>query len=58
MEAVLPFSALVKLMEPFYPKGAPQGGGPPYEPETMLRLHLMENWWSLRDDRHGRCPDG
>ena len=50
METVLPFSALVKLMEPFYPQVGPQGGRLPYGLETMLRIHLMQNWWSLRDD--------
>ena len=50
MEAVLPFFALVKLMESFYPQVGPQGGRPPYGLETMLRIHLMQNWWSLRDE--------
>ena len=50
MEAVLPFSTLVKMMQPFYPQGGPQGGRPPYGLETMLRIHLMQNWWSLTDD--------
>ncbi len=44
MEAVLPFSTLVKVMQPFYLQR------PPYGLETMLRIHLMQNWWSLRDD--------
>ncbi len=25
-------------------------GKPPYGLETMLRIHLMQNGWSLRDD--------
>ena len=37
MEAVLPFSTLIKVMQPFYP----QVGRPPYGLETMLRIHLM-----------------
>ncbi len=41
MKAVLPFSALVKALEPLYP----QGERPPYELETMVRIHLMQNWW-------------
>ena len=44
MEAVLPFSVVVKVMEPFYPQVGPQGGRPPYGLETMLRIHLMQNW--------------
>ena len=47
METVLPFSTLVKVMQP---QVGPQGGGSPYELETMLRIHLMQNWWSLRDE--------
>ncbi len=50
VEAVLPFSALVKLVEPFYPQVGPQEGRPPYGLETMLRIHLMQNWWSLKDE--------
>ena len=46
MEAVLPLSALVKLMEVSIPPRRKAA----YEPETMLRLHLMQSWWSLRDD--------
>ena len=47
---MLPFSTLVKLMESFHPQVGPQGGRPPYGLETMLRIHLMQNWWSLTDD--------
>ncbi len=50
MEAVLPFSSLVKVMQPFYLQVGPQVGRPPYGLEVMLRIHLMQNWWSLRDD--------
>ena len=50
MEAVLPFSTLVKVTQPFYPQVGPQGGRPPYGLKTMLRTHLMQNWWSLTND--------
>ncbi len=40
MEAVLPFSTLVKVMQPFYPQVGPQGEDPPGL-ETMLRTQLM-----------------
>ena len=56
MEAVLPFFTLVKLMEPFYSQVGPQGGRPPYGLETMLRIHLMQNWWSLRDEAMEDAP--
>ncbi len=47
---MLPFSKLVKVMEPFYPQVGPQGGGSPYGLQTMLWIHLMQNWWSLSDE--------
>ena len=34
IEAVLPFSTLMKLMESFHPQVGPQGGRPPYGLET------------------------
>lgn len=50
MEAVVPFSLLLSLLEPFYPRVGPQGGRPPYPLEVMLRIHLMQNWYSLSDE--------
>ena len=49
MEAVVPFSVLLSLLEPFYPRVGPQGGRPPYPLEVMLRIHLMQNWYGLSD---------
>ncbi|MNE19659.1 hypothetical protein D3C81_212910 [compost metagenome] len=39
MEPVVPWSALVALIEPHYPKAG--GGRKPYPLETMLRIHLV-----------------
>ena len=50
MEAVVPFSLLLSLLEPFYPRVGPRGGRPPYPLEVMLRIHLMQNWYSLSDE--------
>ncbi len=50
METMLSFSKLVKVMEPFYSQVGPQGGKPPYGLQTMLWIHLMQNWWSLSDE--------
>ena len=47
MELVVPWKALLSLIEPHYPKGA--RGRPPYPLETMLRIHLMQNWFGLSD---------
>lgn len=47
MERVVPWKALLSLIEPHYPKGT--RGRPPYPLETMLRVHLMQNWFGLSD---------
>ena len=49
MEAVVPWKALIDLIEPHYPKTSSKGGRPPYPLETMLRIHLMQQWYSLSD---------
>ena len=41
------FPLLLSLLEPFYPRVGPQGGRPPYLLEVMLRIHLMQNCYSL-----------
>ena len=50
MEKVVPWSALLSLIASFYPVQGPQGGRPPYPAETMLRIHLMQNWYCLSDE--------
>ena len=47
MEQVVPWKSLLKLIEPFYPEAG--NGRPPYPLETMLRVHLMQNWFGLSD---------
>ena len=47
MEQVVPWKALVKLLEPFYCHG--ERGRRPYPLQTMLRVHLMQNWFGLSD---------
>jgi IS5 family transposase len=49
MEAVVPWKALIDLIEPCYPKTGSKGGRPPYPLETMLRIHLMQQWYDLSD---------
>ncbi len=46
MDQVVPWAGLLGLIEPFYPK---VGGRKPYPLETMLRIHLLQNWFSLSD---------
>ena len=49
MEAVVPWAALISLIEPHYPKASKKGGRPPYPLATMLRIHLLQQWYSLSD---------
>ena len=47
METVVPWSALEGLIEPHYPKAG--NGRRPYPLATMLRIHLMQNWFGFSD---------
>jgi IS5 family transposase len=47
MELVVPWKALLGLIEPHYPLGG--RGRRPYPLESMLRVHLMQNWFALSD---------
>jgi IS5 family transposase len=49
MDGVVPWHALIALIEPHYPKTSSKGGRPPYPLATMLRIHLMQQWYSLSD---------
>ena len=47
MERVVPWAALCRLIEPFYPK--PGNGRPPIGVERMLRLYFLQQWFNLSD---------
>ncbi len=47
MEQVVPWKSLLGLIEPFYPLAG--RGRHPYPLKTMLRVHLMQNWFGLSD---------
>ena len=47
MELVVPWRALLKVIEPFYPVAG--RGRRPYPLAAMLRVHLMQNWFALSD---------
>jgi len=49
MEVVVPWQALIDLIEPYYPKTSKKGGRPRYPLATMLRIHLLQQWCSLSD---------
>ena len=48
MEQVVPWSALLALIEPHYPK-AGRPGRQPYSLSTMLRTHFLQQWYALSD---------
>ncbi len=48
MEQVVPWKALLSLIEPAYPTlGRP--GRQPYALATMLRIHFLQQWYALSD---------
>ena len=47
MELVVPWKPLLKLIEPHYPTAG--RGRRPYPLESVLRVHLMQNWFALSD---------
>lgn len=47
MEQVVPWAGLLALIELFYPKAG--NGRRPYPLESMLRIHLLQNWFALSD---------
>src|SRR5258708_9056347 len=46
-EQVVPWLALEALLDPIYPKAG--RGRHPYALQTMLRIHLMQNWFGYSD---------
>jgi transposase, IS5 family len=47
MEQVVPWNALVERIAPYYPQG--KTGRPPFSLHTMLRVHFMQQWFTLSD---------
>lgn len=47
MEQVVPWDALLALIEPHYPKAG--RGRRPYALGSMLRIHLLQQWYALSD---------
>ena len=47
LDQVVPWKSLLSLIEPMYPEAG--RGRHPYPLETMLRVHLMQNWFGLSD---------
>ena len=50
MNRVVPWGDLVALVAPYAPKGGgAKGGRPPFPAATMLRIHFLQQWYSLSD---------
>ena len=47
MERVVPWAALVALVAPHAPES--KKGRPPFPIQTMLRIHFMQQWFTLSD---------
>ena len=47
MAKVVPWAALVEVISPYYPEG--KTGRPPFSLETMLRIHFLQQWFTLSD---------
>jgi len=43
MEALIPWTKLLTVIEPFYPKG--ERGRPPIGLERMLRIYFLQQWY-------------
>ncbi|MBN8437288.1 MAG: IS5 family transposase [Candidatus Accumulibacter sp.] len=48
MERVMPWSEVLGVIEPHYPKG--KRGRPPVGLERMLRVYLVQQWYNLSDE--------
>ncbi len=49
MNLVVPWAELVSLIAPHAPAPGTKGGRPPFAVETMLRIHLLQQWFNLSD---------
>jgi IS5 family transposase len=47
MDRVVPWSELVALIAPYMPEG--KRGRPPFPVESLLRIHFMQQWFTLSD---------
>jgi transposase, IS5 family len=49
MDRVVPWSDLLAVIEPVYPKVSEAGGRPPVPLERMLRIYFLQAWFNLSD---------
>ncbi len=50
MEEVVPWTRLLALIEPHYPKRGARGGRPPMPLQTMLRVYFLQQWYAHTHD--------
>ncbi|CAI4156732.1 CP4-44 prophage; IS5 transposase and trans-activator [Alteromonas macleodii] len=48
MDNLLPWTQLLEVIDPFYPKAG--NGRRPYALETVFRIHCMQQWYNLGDE--------
>ena len=48
MDEIIPWDEWVSLIVPYYPSG--KRGRPPIEIEIMLRMYLLQCWFTLSDE--------
>lgn len=53
MENVVPWKAVIDLIEPHYPKTSSNSGHKSYPLSSILYIHLVQQWYDLSD----RIPD-
>jgi IS5 family transposase len=52
MDAVIPWTRLIALIEPHYPNTGK--GRRPHDPERMLRIYFLQQWFNLSDPQARR----
>ena len=48
MDALIPWSLFIDIIEPYYPKSGK--GRRPYPLIHMLKIHFLQQWYSLSDE--------
>jgi transposase, IS5 family len=49
MEITVPWEAFLALIKPVYHKPSSKRGRPPIPLDVMLRIHLLQQWFTLSD---------
>lgn len=49
MNRVVPWATLIALIMPYAPRLVPRAGYPAFAVETLLRIHFLQQWFTLPD---------